>query len=499
MGYWFITDQNGVLIAHPKASLLEKETHINLPIPEGDGNYIIKKNEITGNESLWFHASLAPLTWKLWGVFDSKELEFDTKTTRTDLFLITLSLLIGLLALTALAINPHASRRRLWYISGIYSIILACSIFSIWCIVTRYPLPTASTVPVYSKLQLYQLLDILKETKQLPVINDEIPPRAPEKDLSYYLNYRYKQDKYIPTGIFVNDIEFSSPDQIEFVGYIWQRYFDGIHDSLKRGFILPQLADNPDIKELGRIKYGKEETIVWLVRAKLNQLMSHTKYPFNVANIEIELRHADIDKNILLVPDFDAYPFLQPATLPGIGREANITGWQILQSFFGYDSTKISTNFGLYRYGPFGIYKSLQPSSEPSLVFNTTAQHYLFESLISELIPLFVIALLLFLIFITDISHGFSNLIVGIGSIFFASLLAHPQLRHKLPAYQVVYLDSFFLIMYCTILAVTIISMMHLYKSKLWLIKYRDNLIPKLLYWPLVLTATLLSTLWYLY
>ena len=42
---------------------------------------------------------------------------------------------------------------------------------------------------------------------------------------------------HIPTGIYLNDITFKSSDDVEIVGYIWQRYSKKLHKELARGFI----------------------------------------------------------------------------------------------------------------------------------------------------------------------------------------------------------------------------------------------------------------------
>ena len=79
---------------------------------------------------------------------------------------------------------------------------------------------------------------------------------------------------------------------------------------------------------------------------------------------------------------------------------------------------------------------------------------------------------------------------------FFVILLAHVQLREGFAGSPVIYMESFFFLMYFMLLAVSINT--YLFASEavpsLRIIHYRDNLIPKASFWPFVLLCMVAIT-----
>ena len=45
---------------------------------------------------------------------------------------------------------------------------------------------------------------------------------------------------YVPTGVFVQSITFLGANDVKLTGYIWQKYTDGVHDGVSRGFVMPE-------------------------------------------------------------------------------------------------------------------------------------------------------------------------------------------------------------------------------------------------------------------
>ena len=69
-----------------------------------------------------------------------------------------------------------------------------------------------------------------------------------------------------------------------------------------------------------------------------------------------------------------------------------------------------------------------------------------------------------------------------------------PALRDSLAAQGVVYIESFYFILYGAILAVSANSILVAARLDNNLLLYRDNLIARLLYWPIMLGITLIVT-----
>lgn len=500
-GYWILTDQNGTIIRHPRQEVVDqKQTMQELAQEKNKGFDVAKLEdsprfvEYTGDTTetdAWLvFAPLPTLDWKLYGVFDMQQIPFDWSALRQYWMLLVVALLTSLI-LIAITYLPHIIW---WGVPAIVSCCITVAIAALWIIAHRYPQYADQFIPIEDKIGLYTFLDAYSNKEPL-----QEKQELSLDQLNYYLLYRYKKGKYIPTGIYVKELELSSAEKINVVGYVWQRYFDGIHDRVSRGFILPQIAEEPTITELSRTKEGKTETIMWQMSATLNQQLSYTRYPFDNKRLTIELRHKDFDKQIILVPDLDAYQLINPQALPGLSNNIFISGWNPLKSAFEYQMEHYRTNFGLYAFGPFGIYKKAETSTYPILTFGTTVARNLVEALVTDILPLLVIALLLFICFITDVAQGFSGFVPSLAGIFFAALISHLSFRGKLPPHEIVYIETFYFILYGAMVAILILSMLNMFEIPLRWVAYKQNRIAKLLYWPLVLGSFLIATLWYLY
>jgi len=515
-GYWFITEPSGTLIYHPmnirvtrhqsvqdiadeiNSSALKnavQETH------EKKIGFTSYNNEITGNPSWLFFAPITSIGWTLFGVFDTYELPLNPNMMRKQLMNIVIALLLALIFLIlSLALRNHITPKKLWITSALVSITLCGALSGLWNIRVRYPASDKNLIEIRDKVSLYKFLDNygsvnIASTEQLTKL--ETPESMSEEQ--YYLRYRYKQGRYIPTGVLINDIKFVSEDQVEIVCLVWQRYFEGIHDTVARGFLLPQMADKPDIIEIGRSKKEKHETILWQVRATLNQNLSYRFYPFDVKNIQLQFWHKDFEQQIILVPDLDAYQIINPAALPGINQSNHLIGWYLTESMFGYKINHYRTNFGFYSYGPFGIYEEVERPNIPELHFMVSAQRSLFEVVTTDIVALLVISIILFVLLLTYSQQGIGWTLATCTTGFFSTILSQLRFRDKIPTYGLVYFETFYFLIYIVILLILITALLHLFKIKIRWIEYHNNIITKISYWPIIFGTMLCATLWYLY
>ena len=457
-------------------------------------------NEMTGDRSWLFFTKIPATNWLLASVVDMRELPLSGDFLRHNLLLITISfivmLLCALLLLPPLYKHPH--HILLWIISGAVSMLFVLGIASAWILSIQFPRTEKDALAIENKAQLYKLLDTFEEAYKGKLDEKNIAPES--NDYAQLLAYRYKDKNYVPTGIIINDMQFNPHDQIEFVGFIWQRYFDGIHDSVDRGFILPQATHKTTITEIGRTKHEKAETIMWQVQAQLNQNLSYSAFPFDIKNIKIQMRHKDFEKNIILVPDLDAYKIINPAALPAIGQDTHLDGWHLLKSYFDYEIETYLTNFGLYGYGPFGIYDEAPLSQVPELRLNVVAQRYLLDTILTDLLALCVIAVILFVLLLTYFSEKkFEFILETCAAAFFSSVFAQIQFRAKIFSHEFVYFEIFYFTLYLAIILILITTLIHMFKMNVPLIRYDSNIITKLLYWPFILGVIWSVTMVYLY
>ncbi len=304
--------------------------------------------------------------------------------------------------------------------------------------------------------------------------------------------------RYLPTGVFMQSLKFSSPSEIQITGYVWQTYTDGIHDGLSRGFILPEAVDSGDgvLEEAYRRRNGRHEVIGWYVEATLRQQFRYHRYPLDHKTAWMRLWHKDFDRNVVLTPDLAAYASTAPGESFGVDDAIVLGGWRLEETFFDYKLSSYDTDFGIRDY--------VGQSNFPELYFNVVMERDFLNALIINLIPLFVVAALLFSVVMLTTANerraglfGFNTagVFATASALFFVILLAHIQLREQFPG-GVVYLEWFYLLMYMVLLVVSVDTYRFAVKAAgehygPW---DEDNLVTKLLYWPLLLGAMVTIT-----
>lgn len=128
------------------------------------------------------------------------------------------------------------------------------------------------------------------------------------------------------------------------------------------------------------------------------------------------------------------------------------------------------------------------------------------DAFIIYVLPLFLVASLLFASLLTVSAddnlaarHDFSTngFIAASSALFFVVLIGHISLREQFAGSGVVYIEYFYILMYVFLVAATLNTYLFSIQAAKWLsvIHYRDNLIPKISYWPILLSVLILITL----
>ena len=456
--YWFITSQNGTIINHPRDRWVLKQKNINdiaafthnekiiqfaqKAALENPSEPLVYYNEISGDKSWLFAAQMPTTKWTLFQVFDIREVPIDQNYKRQTSIIITTCLLAALLLLI-LFITMQFSYvlAYFWMVSAAISFLLALNIIIIWYFVHQYPHVEKVGQMIKNKQNLHQILE--QKIKKYRLLQDG---KSTKKHSNNILLPTEKNEKYVATGLFLSNFCFLKDGKVEIHGFIWQHYFDTIHAHLAHGFIFPQAIKLHTQKIVER-KTKDGITIIWEISAVIDQLLDYKRFPFDAKTLDIEIWHKEFRKKITLIPDFDSYAPIIPRTLPGLGSEAEIRGWFVNKSYFSYKITNPNTFFGMYSYGPYGIYEFIDKSATPKLHFNITIQRCLTGILLGYIIPLFVIALLLFVILLTGSSQGGFVAFIQFSGLFFGTLIAQKQLRYKIPTESPVYFEWFYLLM----------------------------------------------------
>ncbi|GIL15100.1 MAG: hypothetical protein BroJett039_02730 [Chloroflexota bacterium] len=317
---------------------------------------------------------------------------------------------------------------------------------------------------------------------------DEIPLFTPTR-ASEVLDTNVPSDgtpRYdIPTGIFIQSVEFKGPYTLQTSGFLWQRYADTLPSDLDYGVLLPQ-AESATYTKVYETHQNNETLVGWSFKATMRQEFDYSKYPLDRQKIRFQMWHPDFERDVYLTPDIAGYANLRPETLPGVDSEFVIENWLTESSYFSYRLNRYNANFGIADYD--------SEQQTPELYFNINIKRGLLSPLISRLIVPLVILLQLFVIVLV-IGTDHTRLeqfgvrpgavIFTCAAFFFAVLVAENSLRDEVKAYGIVYLESVHLLTYLFILGVAVNSVLLVALPNLGLFRDNDNMWVEALYWPL--------------
>jgi hypothetical protein len=305
---------------------------------------------------------------------------------------------------------------------------------------------------------------------------------------------------FIPTGLYIESIQFKGPYNVQVSGYVWQRYANDLPKGLvpkgpdDTGFVMPE-AQYARFFKVYQGQQGNEELIGWSFFATLREQFDYKEYPLDRQQIWIELWHKDFEQNVYLAPDLEGYASLNPAALPALDKDLVLEDWDFQESYFSYHAARYNSNFGVQDYVP--------GQRAPELRYIISIKRHLLSTLISRMIVPLVILIQLFVIVVVigtkekrleqfGVRPG--AVIFTCAAFFFATLVAHNSLRGDLRAYGLVYLESLYILTYFMILAVAINSVLLVAKPNLKLFRDYDNLWAEVLYWPTILLAMVVIT-----
>ncbi len=290
----------------------------------------------------------------------------------------------------------------------------------------------------------------------------------------------------IPTGMFVQAIAFVGAHSFVVSGYVWQKYDLNVHAKLERGFVLPDWVPEQDVlEEAYRRTEGDTEIVGWFFKATFREPFDYTKFPVDSHELKVRLWPKSRDSNVILVPDLDSYRYVNPRSLPGMERGFALPGWRVDRTYFAYSTYEYGTDFGLKG--------SVASEGHPELSFNVAIQRNLVDAIISNVIPLIVAAVMLFAMLIIDTRDRFkaerfgfntSTVLATCAALFFVVLLAHVQIRSQISSQQIMYLEYFYFATYFSVVAVSLNAFLLASGWTNYVIIHRDNLIPKLMFWP---------------
>jgi hypothetical protein len=426
--------------------------------------------EFTGQKAWIFFEPIPSTDWSLGVVFIKDEILVNTESQEQKLITIILGAIAFFFFLSILLLKSYEGTvKSLWLLSYCSSLFLALGIITIWFMdISQNKIDQSESrkdrVVVFGEAGLNKFL----KSRIQSIDKDKLP-------------------QYIPTGIFIQSLEFEKENDVYVTGYIWQKYQKEVHENIPQGFILPEAID-PKVTEYYRRSEDNWEVIGWYFEAKLRQEFDYSKYPFDHKQIWLRLWHKDFYTNVILIPDFGSYHLINPVRKPGLEKDVVLPGWNIQGTFFEYHLNSYNTNFGIKNY--------IGQKNSPELYFTITLKRDFINIFINNLMVPIVVSLLLFLVHLLILRESDPlNIVTACSAFLFIVILEQIRLRGKILAAGILYLEYFYFILYLLIIAVAINAILFSQKNNIRWLQYQQSLIPKLLYWPGMLTLLLVFTL----
>ena len=368
-----------------------------------------------------------------------------------------------------------------WWISVGATVALAAGVVALWTIELESADPSRAT-PVVDAVTVERFLD-------------EVTARTGRRSMP--------RPAQIETGLELQTIVFPGPHDVIVTGYVWQLFPPALPRTIARGVVFPDTlpADDDVMRQTWRVDTARGEIVGWFFRTTLYQPFDYAKFPIDERRFVLRMWHADPTQDVLLVPNFAAYHAMFPALRPGLRDHLEMPGWHVDASVFAMATTARRTGFGLPG--------SAAEGEAPELRFELRLTRDFTHAFVSNLLPLMLVALLLFGILMTvtldkerAAAHGFttSSAYAASAALLFVALLGHLQIRGEVTTPQILYIEYFYFIAYLMILAVSVIVFVAATPGPHpRFIADRDVLLPKLLYWPLSFSLFFAITAWVFY
>ncbi|MGL1885303.1 MAG: cache domain-containing protein [Reichenbachiella sp.] len=487
-GTGMITSPKGKFVAHPFPDVrldydlykiakdFDMERQVKTIQTQDNGHINYKK--LNGQEAFSFFSKIPHTNWKTIITFNASDLLGNANLLHRKLIKIALSSSI-LVFLIFLGFQnfENSKQKQFWLVSVVLSMVIIVNIVLMWYLNLNFNYTTENKkeVRIESRAQLQTF--VKKENHKLATLG-----------LQRFIA--------VPTGIFVESLQFVDSYTISIRGELWQKWPSHLAKFYEPGFRFPQEAE-AGLVRINKISEKVERKHVvhtWSFKLNLKMPLDYSKYPFDVRDLNIEIMYPDVESGVLLVPDVDGYSGLTPYSMPGINQDIYFKDSKLLASRFSFDILNFHSRFGHKKFS--GI------NSFPIMKYTIHLKRRLLNVMVTNIIPILVVASMIFLIFYSitknqEDKSGVSmmGVVQSCAGFFFVLLVAHIELRRRLTTPELTYIETFYLTMY-VIMALLAINVVIFTKSEKYkLLSYKDNLLIKVSYWPFLLFSWMIITL----
>ncbi|MEM6528257.1 MAG: Cache 3/Cache 2 fusion domain-containing protein [Chloroflexota bacterium] len=478
-GYGFVLSGQGTFLAHPISDFIVNRTFFEVSgddealraaarsaVEDRSPDMLETIDPFTESRTWYFFEPIGPTGWTVGVVMTQDQFRRDSRQVMRDQMTVAISVATTLFFLAAAAF--HLDRYRFtdfWWMSDVFSILAVVLIVMAWTLTNR--VERREGVRINSPTELDRYLEGIETS----VIQDG-------------------RTEQIPTGVFITALQFPEPTSVTLNGYIWQRY--DVDSRQERGFALPQrIGEEATIEEVQREVVGGYEYITWYVGVTLRQTYDATRFPFDHRNIVLRINPLDLDENVILTPDLESYELLNARLRPGVDPQASINNWTLLTSGYSYTTQRLNTNLGV-----------------PSRALNDQIHEMRFElqvrrnylgPFIAYLLPALIAAVMTFAYLLSGRQPGNSDEIVSVlnyaAALFFVIAIIHTALRDQIAAVGITYMEYLYILLYVLLISVAANIFMVARFPQWGIVRYKNNLIPKVMYWPVFAGGMLVATL----
>lgn len=492
-GYGFLLSAKGVYLDDPRDELVQERKSIQdmarstqdpgrrrlaAMVERREGGFTESVSGVTGQRTWVVLQHLPGLDWSLGLVYIRDELHLDPPWAR---WIAALEISLGLaatLGLLFLALGGHRDDpRRHWAIVVAGSIAILAAIALVFRQVNLMPIPERdSDFSVMDDQSLERFQD-LHRTRQ--AAGHSVPVTL------------------VPTGVTVQTLELTGAGQVKVTGQIWQRYPKGTPRE-QRGVVFPEATAGEATPGIER-EEGDAVVQYYSYRAVLRmENDSANRYPFDRTRIRLRIWPRQFLTPTLPVPDLASYPVPSPGSLPGVDPEIELPGWDLEATDFSYTLETYNTLFGA---------EAMRGRKEsPELLYNLTLKRRFVSPCIAAFLPILAVAALLFTLVLTvslqsdkvkATGYSYLNFLRTTIALFFSLVVAQFNIRARVVADGVIWMEWYFFIMYGAILVTSVNALVFALRDHP-LLRHGDNAVAKLGFWPTLLGAFYLNTLMYL-
>lgn len=490
-GYAFVFGPDGRYVAHPRRDLVARgatvfetawtagDTGLNSAAIHGlkhESGLAESIDPETGQAAWIAYRPIPAAGWTLMVIYFRDAFGLSPDRQRRDYFRIAGATVIGvgLIGLALFVLGLDAPAERIWLLAATVSLLVGAGTALLWWVGALYP-AVGSDVGT-------RVLDAATAEQYLQTYEREAG------------NGRFTR---VPTGVFLKSIEFQSSTNVSVTGFVWQRL--PAPAAAQPAFVLAD-ADKPEIREVSRHREGTDEVVLWSFAANLRENFSYEKYPFDQQEVWVRLRPADITGRSAFVPALASYSSANPAARPGVAADLVLPGWEVRSSFFDYRAARYNANFGFERFDT--------TTAPPELYFNVVVRRRFIGPFVSNVVPLTVAWVMIFSLLLIASKTGplsrlagftAKDIVAGSAAVFFVISFQHIALRNALASPRLIYFEYFYFTTYLALLSVVSNAILFASGHGSHLLEFRDNLLPKVAFWPTLMTCFFLVTLMVFY